>query len=335
VTQDPRAFEALLARSQALRAEGEWGQLHALLEDSCPAPTVSSELPLLLAESELRTGSVQRARDRLRQLVAPYEAMGDGPRLRRVMNMLGVAELESGDVPAADAALQRALELASAAGDHLVAARVTNNLGALANLRGQRERALSLYQLAVPAFQQLGSDLGLAETYHNLAITHRDLGQLDQADRCQRRALDHARGAGNARMVAMAHVGRADLLLRQGEAVVAEAGARLGAEQYAAISDALGEADALRLAGEARTVLGRLEAALDALDRAVQLARRHGGALLEAEALEARARLNAARQDWERTVADASAATTLYRRLEDARAEALPVWVMATVPRQA
>ena len=323
MTQDSRALEALLGRSEALRAEGEWGQLYALLEESCPEPEHSAELPLLMAEAELRTGRVQHARDRLRELVQPYEQMGDGPRLRRVMNMLGVAELESGDVPAADASLQRALELASAADDHLVVARVTNNLGALANLRGQRERALSLYRLAVPAFQRLGSDLGLAETYHNLAITHRDLGQLDQADRCQRRAIDHARGAGNARMVAMAHVGRAELSLRRGEAAVAEAGARLGAEQYAGIPDALGEADALRLAGEARTALGRLAAAADALDRALELARDHGSALLEAESLEARARLSLARHDRRHAADDARLALALYRRLEDGRAASM------------
>lgn len=329
MTQDSRALEALLGRSLALRAQGEWGQLHALLEESCPEPGHSAELPLLMAEAELRTGRVQHARDRLRELVQPYEQMGDGPRLRRVMNMLGVAELESGDVPAADASLQRALELASGAEDHLVVARATNNLGALANLRGQRERALSLYQLAVPAFQRLGSDLGLAETYHNLAITHRDLGQLDQADRCQRRAIEYAREAGNARMIAMAHVGRAELSLRRGEAVVAEAGARLGAEQYAVIPDALGEADALRLAGEARTALGNLAAAAEALDRAVALARDHGSALLEAESLEARARLNLARQDRRQAADDARLALALYQRLEDERAEKVEVWLGA------
>ncbi len=334
MTLDSRALEALLGRCQALRAEGEWGQLYSLLEESCPEPELAAELPLIMAEAELRTGRVQDARDRLRALVQPYEQLGDGPRLRRVMNMLGVAELESGDVPAADASLQRALELASDAGDHLVVARVTNNLGALANLRGQRERALSLYHLAVPAFQRLGSDLGLAETYHNLAITHRDLGQLDQADRCQRRAIAHARGAGNARMVAMAHVGRAELSLRRGEAAVAEAGARLGAEQYAGIPDALGEADALRLAGEARTALGNLAAAGDALDRAVELARDHGAALLEAESLEARARLNLARRDHRRAAEDAGLALALYQKLEDERAGSMQQWLAELEKRE-
>lgn len=326
MTRDSHTLETLVGRSQALRAEGEWGQLHALLEQDCPAPAVSPELPLLLAESELRIGRVQRARERLRELVAPYEQLGDGPRLRRVLNMLGVAELESGDVPAAEMALQRALELANSAGDHLIVARVTNNLGALANLRGERARALSLYRLAVPAFQRLGNDLGLAETYHNLAITHRDLGRAEEADRCQRRALGHARNAGDARMIAIAHVGRADLLLRQGSAVVAEADARLGAEQYAAIPDALGEADALRVVGEARTALGDLSGALAALERAVRLARDHGSALLEAESRDARARLHAARQDWPQCLEDVRQAAVLYRRLEDGRAETLEGW---------
>jgi tetratricopeptide (TPR) repeat protein len=327
VTGAQRGLDGLLERAEALRSEGAWGELGALLAGDCPAPEASPDLPLLLAEAELRTGQVAGARDRLAVLAPAYEALGDQARLRRATNMLGVAELEAGDVAAAEVAFQRALELANAADDHLTVARVTNNLGALANSRGERERALALYQLAVPAFQRLGSDVGLAETYHNLAITYRDLGQLEQADRYQRRAIDHARASGNARMLAIAHVGRAELSLLRGEALVAEAGARLGATQYAAIPDALGEADALRLAGAACTTLGNLRAAETALDRSVSLAREHGGALVEAESLEARARLYARRQEWGPTFKDARAAVALYVRLQDRRARVVEEWL--------
>jgi tetratricopeptide (TPR) repeat protein len=327
VTRDRHRSNALQERAEALRREGAWGDLRALLAEDCPPPEVAPDLPLFLAEAELRTGQVAGARDRLAQLMPAYQVMADAGRLRRALNMLGVAELEVGDVAAADTAFQQALELANVAGDHLTVARVTNNLGALANQRGERERALALYRLAVPAFQRLGSDVGLAETYHNLAITYRDLGRLDQADRYQRRSIDHARAAGNARMLAIAHVGRAELSLLRGEPLVAEAGARLGATQYAAIPDALGEADALRLAGAASTTLGNLGAAEAALDRSVSLARAHGGALVEAESLEARARLHALRREWGPTVEDGQAAVALYTRLHDERAGAVQDWL--------
>lgn len=265
---------------------------------------------LALAERELRQGLLRPALDRLLAALPALER-GDGAVFRRGLNMLGAAHFELGELAEAEAAFARALDLANAAGDALIMGRATNNLGMLANLRGDREVALTRYQLAVPAYQRIGQSAGLAETCHNMAITYRDLGKLEPADRYERRAIDYARQAGSPRLLAMAHVGRADLSLRRGEAAVAEAGARMGAAQYAAVGDQLGEADALRLAGAARTALGSLAEARHALDRAVLLAAEHESPLVEAEAREARARLAAVERDWASLRADAEAAIAL------------------------
>lgn len=266
------------------------------------------------AERELRQGLLRPARERLLAALPALER-GDAAVYRRAVNMLGAAHFELGELAEASAAFARALELANHAGDALVLGRACNNLGMIANVTGRREEALTQYQLAIPAYQRVGSTAGLAETCHNLAITYRDLGQYDPADRYERRAIGYAREAGNQRLLAMAHVGRGDLSLRRGEAAVAEAGARLGAEQYAAIPDHLGEADALRLAGAARTALGQFAAARTALDRAVSLAREHASPLIEAEALEARARLAARERRWAEAGADVAVALGLLERL--------------------
>jgi tetratricopeptide (TPR) repeat protein len=173
--------------------------------------------------------------------------------------------------------------------DHLTAARATTNLGVIANLRGRHQAALAQYRLAIPAYQRLGFPRGLGETHHNLAITLRDLGQLDEADRQERRAIAFAEEAGHRQVGAMARAGRAELGLRRGEPEVAAAGARLAAREYLRLGEPVGEADALRLLGMAATVLGSLAEARSAIDRGLKLADRYGSLLLKAEALRARA----------------------------------------------
>ncbi len=254
-----------------------------------PVPLVPPDV-LQQAERELRQGLLRPALDRL-QAALPALRQGDPATYRRGVNMVGAAQFELGVLADAELSFEQALALADAAGDLLGIARATNNLGMIANVRRHHAEAVSRYRLAIPAYQRVGSLSGLAETCHNLAITQRDLGDLEQADRYERRAIEYGREAGDERLLAMAQVGRADLALRRGEPEVAEAGARAGARQYAALPDALGEADALRVMGVALTARSLFAEAHKALDRAVALADRHASALLTAEAYEARARL--------------------------------------------
>jgi tetratricopeptide (TPR) repeat protein len=247
--------------------------------------------------------------------------------------MLGAAAFELGLLDEAAEQFQLSLALASAARDYRTVGHATNNLGMIANIRGEFDKALSLYQLAVPSFQRVGYLTGLGETHHNMALSYREKGALDLADKQERRAIDFAREAGNPRLLAITQVGRAELSLRRGEPVVAEAGARLGAQQYAAIPDAIGEADALRVAGAARLVLGDVLQAALALDRAVALAEEHGSALIEAESRGTRARVFATQREWDEVRRDVATAVELYRRLgADRDREALEQWLGEVLP---
>ena len=312
--RDSSAGASPLQAARAAAARGGWGEVRALLAGHT-AVGEDAEHTLLLAEAQLRTGDLAEARALLAPLAARLAAGGNSAFRRRAVNMLGAAAFELGELAEAEARFQEALALASAGEDPLTAGRATNNLGMIAHIRGRYDESLARYQLAVPVYQRTGSLTGLAETHHNMALALRELAQLDAAEKQERRAIEFAREAGNGRLLAMAHVGRAELLLRRGNAVVAEAGARLGAEEYAAIPDAVGEADALRLAGAARTALGHLAAARQALDRAVDLASGHGSALIEAEARAARARLAAAEGNADGVRADVAAALALFERL--------------------
>lgn len=322
--------DAVLAAARAEAGRGEWGAVCARLE---AVPTESVEIALLLAEAYLRTGQLAAAHALLGSRPVGGDGRANTATHRRAMNMRGAAAFELGLLAEAEACFREALSLATPAGDSLTLGRATNNLGMIAHLQGAFDRALALYQLAVPAYQRLGFTAGLAETHHNMALALRELGQLEAADRQERRAIDFARGADNRRLLAIAQVGRAELSLRRGEPRVARAGAALGAEQYAAIPDGVGEADALRLVGAACTVLGETGTAAAALARALDLARAHGSPLIEAEVHETLAQLHASLQQWaeaEREVADAR---RLYRGLGTPTAEAnLDQWYKGVRP---
>lgn len=283
----------LLLTARADTAAGCWSDVRELLtgreleREECP------ELAVYLAEAEMRLGQPREARELLRAAIAALEHGAADEVLRRATNLLGAAHFALGDIDEAERAFGRTLELAYASGDLLRVARVMNNLGAIANVRGAREQALTFYRLAMPAYERLECTVGLAETRHNIAITCRDLKCYAEAERHERRALALAREAREERLEQMARVGLAELALLRGNAIGADSEATRAAVACASCIDPVGEADALRLVGEARAAAGECEDALHVLERAVALARRHGCTLIEAEALRARAHLYA------------------------------------------
>lgn len=305
----------LLATARAHAAAGGWEPLRRLLAERDDVALEQPELAALRAEAELRTGNPKRARAWLEEALPRVQRSGDRVAFRRSMNYLGVADIEVGAIDEATHVLARALDLAQIDGDDLLFARATNNLGAIANIRGERQKALSLYQLAIPAYQRLGHAVGIAESCHNLAITWRHLGQLDRADDYEQRALEYARAASNAGLVALALLGRAELALERGDAALAEAGARRAAADFARMPHPVREGDALRLLGSAALARGALTEARQALDRAVLLASEHGNALNEAEALEVRAKVRREAGDREGTGRDVARALEIYERL--------------------
>jgi tetratricopeptide (TPR) repeat protein len=313
------------ARAAAQR--GEWIEVRALLEPWPPAAD-HSEGSTLLAEAYLRLGLPDRARAWLERVIPTLERRADRAPLRRCVNMLGIATTELGELDSADAAYHRALGLAEADGDDLLLARATNNLGVLANVRGDRERALGNYQLAVPAYQRLGNAVGIAECYHNMAITFRDVSDLELAEEYAQRAIEFARSAANERLAALARLGRAEIILRRGDSALAGESARRVADDFVRLSDPIREADARRLCGLSRLAEGDAPAAITEIERAVAIAREHGGALVEAESLRALAEARAGTGDVSAAREAADAAITLFRRLQATRdVEALEAWL--------
>ncbi len=305
----------LLATVRARAAAGAWADVRALLASHEGEARVHPELVTMRAEASLRTGNPREAQAWLAETFQGLERSGDRAQLRRGLNLLGVANTELGALDDAEATFDRAAQLGWTDGDELVVARATNNMAAIAHVRGRRDVAVALYALALPAYQRLGSARGLAESYHNLAITLREQEELDRADECEQRAIEYARDASAPALGAMARVGRAEVYLRRGDLVMAEATARLAARELADAGDPIREADALRVAGVACTRRGDVAAARQALDRAVSLAQAHGHMLIQAECFRARAEAAVVAGDRRVARADLQAAAELFGRL--------------------
>ena len=311
-TQQP---DDVLERARELSRAGAWSDVVALLEPMAPFTAAAGDLRVLYAESLMRVGRERDACEWLRTIVPSLLANGDRQNHRRALNLLGVGSFFLGDLDEASAALNAALELAAQEDDLLLIARTTNNLGMIANLRGAHESALGHYRLAVPAYQRLGQRRGLAESYHNIAITYRDIGELDQADEYERRAIDYAAAGVAPRVAAMGLIGRAEVALRRGDPQFARGTAQRAAEELSELQDPMNEADAHRLVGTAAIAMRKFSEADHAFARALGIARERGHTLIEAETLRDRARGLFARGAHDDARPDAEAAIALFEKL--------------------
>ncbi|MDB4887390.1 MAG: hypothetical protein JWN79_2828 [Gemmatimonadetes bacterium] len=277
---------SLLASARSLAEAGAWAEVVALLTSSGATDgPMDGELVVFHGEALTRTGHEREARDLLRAAVPRLARETERGPYRRAVNLIGVASFTIGDLDEAGRAFEQVRELSTEADDLLLLARASNNLGAIANLQGHRELALSQYRVALPVYQRLGQSRGLAESYHNIAITCRDMGELEEADENERRAIDYAIDARSRRLVAMGRVGRAEIALRRGDAPFAEMAASLAADEFATLADPLMEADARRLVGAALVGRGRATEALASFARALAIAESRGHALNQAEVL--------------------------------------------------
>jgi tetratricopeptide (TPR) repeat protein len=323
------ATEPELSRARALMSAGAWEEALAPLASLAARGERSGEMALLFGEALLRAGRERAALEWLRQVESKL-ATTDRTSYRRLCNLIGAACFALGELDASAEAFSRALVLAQQEDDVLLLARATNNLGAIANLQGNHDDALGHYRLAIPAYQRVGQARGIAEGYHNLAITLRDVGQLDEADEHERRAIEYAIDGGVPRLVAMGRVGRAEIALRRGDAPLAEATARPAADELRRLGDPLNEADAYRLVGAACAEQRKDSEALAAFEHALSIAGGRGHALVEAETLRDRAPVRLRRGDRDLALADAWAAIAIFDRLgAGGERDALQRWVEA------
>lgn len=307
--------DSLMITARQSAAAGAWREVAALLAPHAAGGDGLTEEAVLYAEAILYLGEERRALALLRAIMPDPVGGADRRLYRRAMNMTGVACFAIGELEEANAALHVALDLATRDDDPLLLAKATNNLGAIANLQGRYEDALWHYRLAIPTLQRIGQRPQLANVHHNLGITFRDTGELEEADEQERRAIEYATESAIPRLAAMGRTGRAEIALLRGDAPLAETTARLAVAELRELGDPLNEADAHRVVGTACAAQQRHDDALGEFSCALELARRHGHVLVEAETLRDRVSVHVRRGERELALADARSSIAIFKKL--------------------
>lgn len=245
----PLADEStLLLELQALAGQGKYRDVVDRIR-ALPASAVGERTPfaLLAAEAHGRLGELDPAgRWAERALEVALRNVDSRAELRAV-HLKGAIAWQLGALADAERHFQRALELARALHDVAAEARAFNNLGILHDRRGDAEEALATYQLALAAHQQAGSLRGMAETQTNLEISWLALGNTSQARDAADEAVRLAREAGDATLLGVALVARAEASLALGDPDLASAELARAEDAYQGVRFAAGLAEIRRL----------------------------------------------------------------------------------------
>lgn len=274
-----------LDRARSLSEDGDWTALYDLLRsESAGALASDAGLAYRWGEALYHTGRMAELAEYADVYESAARASADLRGTMNALNLGGIAAFELGRTGEAQARFDRLMDLAEAEGDRDMLARAANNLGALANLRGRRHEAIALYNLAIPLYQKLGQLRGLAQSHHNLAMSYRDLDRLDDSVEEYKQSVVLAYRIHYSPLVAMATTGRAESELRRGDVELARELVVRGLQLAREVGDPISEAEALRVCGLTyASEGGQADKARVDYGAALELARKTGNALLEAE----------------------------------------------------
>ena len=310
---DPRT---LTQQADELAGESRWADLLHLLDRLPESERVASrQVAYRLGEALYHLGRMEPLSVHASRFELAARRERDVSGIMGALNLKGIAAFELGRPAEARGAFDKLMALAEAEQDHDMLARATLNLGALANLQGDPATALSLYQLALPLFHKLGQIRGLSQTHQSLAMSYRDLEQFSEAEDEYQKAVRLGLGFGYTPIVAMAVIGRAEVLVLRRDPEGALGLLEWGLQLARQLGDPITEGTGLRVRALARAALRERTDARSDLVGALDLARSTGNTLLEAEALRDLGRLNAAAGDAIAAQESLGEAIEAFRRL--------------------
>ncbi len=197
---------------------------------------------------------------------APPELIADA------LHLSGVMHDELRDPAVARERLEASLALQRSIGNGRRIARELNSLGVVARNSGDTDRATALLEESLAMRRALGDEPGTATTLSNLGVVAIDLGRYDVALVRLREAVDLDRATGARGVVAYSSSLLGTVLIRTDERAAGLALIREGLRTFADLGDADGVAECLELLGEAMiveapAVAARLLGAADAIRR--------------------------------------------------------------------
>lgn len=236
-------------------------------------------------------GTVHRERGELELAAEVYEvslAVAELNSLERqiasALNCLGAIEHQRGQIEAAEDLYSRALARAVALEDDRLAAMLDQNLGTLRSQRGDLHGALASYASALERSHRTGDDLNSSRALNNMALTHRILGNWDDAELLLNRALALADVAGDRLLKGMLDLNQGELQLKRGRPESARAACERSLHTFNQLRSRHWIAEAYKFSGILHREAGDAERADACFAMALGLAEVAQNLLLQAEA---------------------------------------------------
>ena len=293
--------------------------------------------------------ALNAAADRRLEQASEYFASHDMPlRAAYAVNFRGVRALNVGENAEAGTLFARALAMARANQDVVEEMRSLNNLAWVHRLQGFVSQAASEYQALLPLLDPKRQAYLYAAVLSNYGFCLIALGDFDRALELHTQALDLFTQSGDESERATQLAALGSLFFRIGDTQRALVTLRAAIEAQQRVSDSPGLASSLRLAGNAASVLGQHDLALDYLRRSAGIdanpngvartrvliaselralgdlqaaenelaaALTAGNALARAQGFEERARVRLAKRETSAAISDLRDADRQYRQL--------------------
>lgn len=167
------------------------GQLTAAEENFAGAQALAEEPYVINAYGLFlkRTGSLQRAEDKFKQVLMLGEAAVDNKWQAIALGHLGIIYYTRGNLEQAEKMHRKALTINNELGSKEGMANQYGSLGNVYLTRDDLEQAEKVYQKSLAIFEELGRKEGMAAVYGNLGIIYKTRGDLEQAEKMHLKSL--------------------------------------------------------------------------------------------------------------------------------------------------
>ncbi len=314
-----RPPSATLESARALDQAGRSPEAASAYRELIDATTGTDSTPVYiealrrLAVIRLHEGELRLAIELCQTSFDVATAANDPSRAAEALNVLAGISFETGDLDRARALFLQAKELGRDAPG--LWGRIEQNLGILASIHGDWTAAQAHYLRSLQAFETAGDERGAAMVFHNLGMISADREAWADADWYYDQSYALASRLGERQLQGLCRLNQAEASVAQARPVEALRLAEEALRVFEAMGSAIDKADGYRVIGKIYRTTGRTMLAESRLTASVDLARRTGAVLGEAEATRELALLYRAMGRNRETLELLNQAHTLFGRL--------------------
>jgi tetratricopeptide (TPR) repeat protein len=283
--EDPRDLHLLLTLGQTYARLSHFEKAY----DTCEKALVlaerhgedesRAELLSQMGRVLMRWQRWDEALDHLEKSETLFGELGKWEGQAMVLLRRGMVFLEKGDYETADTVYREALSLGEAHDDKGTVARASNSLAVLATIQGDFDEAIAQYESCVAMYEAIEDMRGLASTYHNLGMTQADCENWTAAMNAYEKGFEAAQADNHLDVMANIHLSMAEVMLEMGNSMMVPMCCARALDIYRKTGDHLGEADAYRLLGVTFAMRKDWETAEGLFGDSLRLNEEHGNPL--------------------------------------------------------